>query len=182
VPLVLDDTPLAATNNSYASVVTADDYVATRVVAASTVSAWEALDEEVKVAYLVNASRALDSFCEWIGDRYSRDQGLKWPRINAFVDGYLVDQITFPRPVVEATVEMALWYMLNSSATVVSTNTEFDSIKVGPITVDFNDQSGTPVSEYFPDQIAILLKDYGGVVQPNVPSGNMLKQVRLVRA
>jgi hypothetical protein len=77
---------------------------------------------------------------------------------------------------------MALWSLANDGGVSVTTRTEFDSIKVGPIAIDFNEGSGTPVEEFFPDQIAILLKDYGGVLQPNLPSSNMLKQVRLVRA
>jgi hypothetical protein len=182
MPLVVNDTPLAASNNSYASIATADEYVATRVPVATTVAAWDALDEDSKALYLVNASRSLDSFCEWIGDRYSRDQGLKWPRINAFVDGYLVDQLTFPQPVVDATIEMALWSMLNSGAVSVTSTSEFDSIKVGPINIDFNEGSGQALEEFFPDAIAILLKDYGGVTQPNLPSSGMMKQARLVRS
>ena len=182
MPLVVNSTPLSPANNSYISVAAADEYVNTRVSAASLVTAWGLLTSDQKGMYLVNASRALDSFCEWIGDRYSRDQGLKWPRVNAYVDGFLVDQITFPVPVMQATVEMALWTMDNSGAVSVTTDTELDSIKVGPIAIDFNEGSGQPLEEFFPDQIAILLKDYGLVSQPNLPSNGMAKQVRLVRS
>jgi hypothetical protein len=182
VPLVVDAVPLSPSNNSYASVAAADDYIATRIFDETIQAVWTDLTVEQKGLYLVNASRALDSFCDWIGDRYSRDQGLKWPRVNAFVDGYLVDSITFPLRVVEAAIEMALWYAQNTGQVTTTTTSEFDSIKVGPINIDFNEGAGQPLNEYFPDQIAILLKDYGGVTQPDVPGVGKIKQVRLARA
>lgn len=179
--LVVDSTPLSPTNNSYASVEEATEYVSTRV-SLDMFSSWDSLDDEDKKKYLVNASRALDSMCEWIGDRYSRDQGLKWPRMNAWVDGWLLDQTTFPKAVVEATIEQALWSMDNSGAVSVTGNSQFDSIKVGPIAIDFNESAGLATQEFFPDIVAALLKDYGGINQPDLPANNMLKQVRLVRA
>lgn len=180
--LVVNSTPLDAANNSYASLAASDEYVVTRVVDAEIQDTWDSLDTEVKATYLVNASRTLDNLCQWIGDKYSRDQGLKWPRVNAYVDGYVVDQITFPRPVVEATIEMALWLMANSGDVGVASNSQYDSIKVGPIAIDFNEAAGIASTSYFPDIVAMLLKDYGGINQPNLPSNTMLKQATLVRA
>jgi len=180
--LVVNSTPLSPANNSYASLADSDEYVSTRVADATVRATWDGLDQELKSAYLVNASRTLDSLCNWIGDKYSRDQGLKWPRVNAYVDGYIVDQITFPRPVVEATIEMAAWSMTNSGDVAVSSNAQFDSIKVGPIAIDFNEGSGIAANAYFPDIVAILLRDYGGIQAPELPSNTMLKQARLVRA
>lgn len=180
--LVVNSTPLASANNSYASLAEANEYVLTRIVDADVQSAWDDLDDEIKALYLINASRTLDNLCEWIGDKYSRDQGLDWPRVNAVVDGYVVDSITFPRPVVEAAIEMSVWSMTNSGSTGVANNSQYDSIKVGPITVDFNEAAGIASTSYFPDIVAMLLKDYGGINQPNLPSNTMLKQVTLVRA
>lgn len=180
--LVVNNTPLDSANNSYASLAESDEYVATRIVDEATRTAWEDLDEDQKATYLVNASRTIDNLCEWIGDKYSRDQGLDWPRVNAYVDGYVVDQITFPLPVVEATVEMALWSMVNSGAVTVSSNSQYDSIKVGPIAIDFNESAGIASTRHFPDIVAILLQDYGGIHAPEIPSNTMMKQVRLVRA
>lgn len=180
--LVVNNTPLDSANNSYASLAESDEYVATRIVDEATRTAWEDLDEDQKATYLVNASRTLDDLAEWIGDKYSRDQGLDWPRVNAYVDGYIVDQITFPPPVVEATIEMAVWSMTNSGAVTVSNNSQYDSIKVGPIAIDFNESAGIASTRHFPDIVAILLQDYGGIHAPEIPSNTMMKQVRLVRA
>lgn len=180
--LVVNNTPLDSANNSYASVAESDEYVATRIVDEATRTAWEDLDEDQKATYLVNASRTIDNLCEWIGDKYSRDQGLDWPRVNAYVDGYIVDQITFPRAVVEATIEMAVWSMTNSGSVAVASNSQYDSIKVGPIAIDFNESSGIASNAYFPDIVAILLREYGGIQAPELPSNMMLKQARLVRS
>lgn len=180
--LVIDATPLSPSNNSYASLLGSNEYVSTRIADASVRLAWEDLDDELKAAYLVNASRTLDSLCNWIGDKYSRDQGLSWPRVNAYVDGFIVDQITFPRAVVEATIEMAVWSMTNSGSVAVASNSQYDSIKVGPIAIDFNESSGIASNAYFPDIVAILLREYGGIQAPELPSNMMLKQARLVRS
>lgn len=179
--LELDATPLSPTCNSYASLADAAEYVSTRVSDADLVTTWEDLDADVQAQYLVNASRSLDAMCTWIGDRYSGTQGLKWPRYNAFVDGYLLDSITFPVNLVAATIEMALWALTNSGAVKTTSNAQFDSIKVGPIAIDFNEGAGVATNSFYPDIVAILLQDLGGIAQPNLPSNNMMKVVRLVR-
>ena len=180
--LVLNNTPLDPTCNSYASIAEGDEYVATRVQVTASRTAWAALTADDKAMYLINASRALDSFFDWVGDRYSRDQGLKWPRANAYVDGWLLDNITFPRQVIEATIEMAVWSMENSGATVVTGNAQFDSIEVGPINIDFNESSGLPARTYFPDVIVMLLKGFGNANNPDVPSAGRMRIATLVRS
>lgn len=180
--LVVNSTPLDPSCNSYASIAEADEYVLTRVPDSAVRDAWAALTTDMKGLYLVNASRAIDSFVDWIGDRYIRDQGLKWPRVNAVVDGWLVDNITFPLPVVHAAIEMALWSMTNNGATVVTGNSQFDSIEVGPINIDFNESSGIAAQTYFPDNVAILLKGYGLVNNPDIPSSGRMRVATLVRA
>lgn len=182
MPLVLNSTPLDPLCNSYVSVAAADEYVATRVADSAVVAAWAALTADQKAMYLVNASQAIDSFVDWVGDRYTRDQGLKWPRTNAYVDGWLLDNTTFPREVVQASIEMALWSLSNNGATSVTNNAQFDSIEVGPINIDFNDGSGQPLQTFFPDSIAILLKGFGGLSQPDLPSVGRMKVATLVRS
>lgn len=182
MPLVVNNTPLDPLCNSYASIAEADDYVLTRVASTATRDAWAALTADMKALYLVNASRSIDSFVDWVGDRYTRDQGLKWPRVNAYVDGWLIDNVTFPIPVVHATIEMALWSMDNSGATTVNNNAQFDSIEVGPINIDFNESSGLPAQTFFPDSVAILLKGYGAVSEPDLPSTHRMRVATLVRA
>lgn len=173
--------PLDPACNSYASLQAADQYASERSLA-SVAAAWEALDDEVKAKYLVNGSRSLDMAVEWIGDRFSRDQRLDWPRSNAEVDGFLLSSTEFPWQVTEATIEMALWLMENNGVTPVQQNAAFDSIKVGPISIDFNESAGIAVNRHFPDVVAYLIKDLGSIADPALPNGRSARTVRLIRA
>ena len=180
--LVIDTEPFSPTCNSYASLVGMADYVATRVPNEATATAWDDLDDTKKSMYLVNASRSIDSYVEWIGDKYSRDQRLDWPRVNAYVDSFIIDQISFPIEVVEATYEMALWMMINSGEVYIDQSSSYDSIRVGPITIDFNQQALGSARQYFPDVVSALLKDLGSIQNPDLPGQSMLKIGRLQRA
>jgi hypothetical protein len=174
--------PFSTSCNSYVSIADMLTYVTDRVPDPAVLTAWEALSDELQALYLVNATRSLDFMFEWIGDRYSRDQKLDWPRTSAFVDGFLLDQITFPQPIIEATCEMAIWSMQNAGLIAVQQNASYDSIKVGPINIDFNEQVGGASQKYAPDIVAYLLTDYGTLSDPNVPSANRMRVVRTNRA
>lgn len=157
-------------------------YVTDRVPNPAVLTAWEALSDELQATYLVNATRSLDMMVEWIGDRYSRDQKLDWPRVNAFVDGFLLDQISFPQRIIEATCEMAIWAMDNSGIIAVAQTATYDSIKVGPIAIDFNESVALPSEKYFPDILAYLLSEFGELSNPNLPNANRMRVARLQRA
>ena len=180
--LVVDNTPLSPTCNSYASVAVMDTYVTDRVPDPAVKVAWDALTDPLQAMYLVNATRALDSVCDWIGYRYSRDQKLDWPRYDAWIEGYLLDVVTFPQAVIDAACEMAIWSMQNAGLVSVSQNASFDSIKVGPIAIDFNEGVGGVSEKYFPDIIAMILRDYAGFSNPQLPNSQQLKTVKLIRA
>jgi hypothetical protein len=180
--LVVVTDPFDPACNSYASVAGMNEYVTTRVADAAVKTAWDALTNDQQALYLVNSTRALDNYVEWIGDRYSRDQRLSWPRVNAYYDSFLLDQISFPIQVVEATYEMAIWSMQNDGVIAVDQNTLYDQIRVGPIRIDFNTASGVSPKQYFPDIVAAILKDLGAVRNPDLPSANTIKTVKLQRA
>lgn len=173
--------PLSPDCNSYVSSQEMGVYLRDRV-SETVFDQWDALDVEVQRTYLVNASRFLDFAVTWIGDRYSRDQRLDWPRVNAMFDGYYLDPITFPQQVKDAACEMARWNMENDGVISVQQNAAFDSIKVGPIAIDFNESVGGSKDKYFPDIVAYILTDFGTVEPPDIPGSGRLKQVRLQRA
>lgn len=176
--------PLDPTCNSYVSSEDMMTYVNDRVADQTVVDAWTALSDDDKAMYLVNSARSLDSFADWNGLKYSRDQQLKWPRTDVWIEEFWVDNTTFPIPVIQAACELALFMMTNDGATSVSSGGVFDSIGVGPLRIDFN--NGSPVNatgtKFYPDILPILLKDYGSLEPPDVPGSNRLKQVRLTRA
>lgn len=180
--LVVNVTPFDPACNSYVDVAFTDDYAATRVPDATVSAAWAALTADSKALYLVNASRFLDASFEWIGDRYSRDQKMDWPRVNAWVQGFLLDVISFPQRLKEATVEMALYSMTNDGAVSVEDQNTLGALQVGPIHLKFNNNDGQPAVRYIPDIVAYLLRDLGTFRDPNIPSARAIRTVTLVRA
>jgi hypothetical protein len=180
--LVVNSTELDPSQNSYVSLAEMASYLTERVVDSTIFDAWDNLDPSQQAAYVVNSSRALDASETWIGNQYSRDQRLKWPRTSAYVEGFLLDVITTPQAVKEATCEWAIWSMQNDGAISVGNNEQFERIWVGPIKLNFNTADGQPSTTYFPPIVAQILADYGELNNPTLPGGNSLKQVRLMRS
>jgi hypothetical protein len=182
--LVVDAVILSPTANSYVSVGEADTYVADQVSDASVGATWQALSPELKALYVVRATEFLDSLVSWNGDRWSLTQNLKWPRFNVFVDGYYLQiGLVAPPKVKYATVELALFLMQQSNATSeANTNVLYNAVTVGPLKIDFNNVGTGPANKFFPDIVAILIKDLGIIDNPDLPNTNRLKQVKLTRA
>lgn len=179
--LVVDNDPFSSSANSYVSLAEMLTYVTERVPDAAVLTAWNALSTPQKSMYVVNATRSIDSISEWIGSKYSRDQKLDWPRYDAWVDGYMLDVTIVPDAVKEATYEMAIWSMQNAGLVAVSQNYGFDSIKVGPINIDFNESAGGSKDQYFPDVVAMILEDLASVSNPQVPGSRTIKMAKLFR-
>jgi hypothetical protein len=180
--LSVNSNPLDTSCNSYVSLAEADTYTADIVMQPSRQDTWDNLDDDVKARYVVNATRLLDNLAQWVGDKYSRDQRLKWPRINACIDGFLLDSTIVPEQVKWATIEMALWLMDNDGLTQVKTNYELDKVSVGSIRIDFNEDGGGSKDQYVPDHVVTLLRDFGQIMNPGTPGSNMAKNIRLERA
>ena len=89
--------------NAYISLVDANAYF-TEI----NITEWTGSDE-VKEASIIRASRYLDGYYRkrWIGSRMNADQGLSWPRLEAYdEDDFLVEGI--PKELKYATCEAAL--------------------------------------------------------------------------
>jgi hypothetical protein len=182
VALVLDSTPFSPTQNSYASASEVNAYVQNRLVSATLQTSWDNLDAPVQAAYIVNATRALDNICSWIGVQYSRDQLLRWPRTNAWIENFQLDVTTTPTPVKEATAEMAVWLMSNDGSALEQGNEAYNRIQVGPIRIQFNENSGSPATRYMPDVVAQILRDYATFDAPSTPGGKQAHTAYLQRS
>lgn len=180
--ITINSTPGSPSANSYVSTSEMASYVSDRVVDTAAKAAWNALAADLQATYLVNATRQLDNMAEWVGLKYSADQALSWPRSDAWIDGYLLSSTIVPTSVKEATCEMALWLLGNSGEISQSQNAEFDSLKVGSIEINFNERVAGSKNRYFPDIVAYILSGYAVLQDPNVPSANRLRTVRLIRA
>lgn len=179
--LTVDNSPLSPTCNSYASLAGMLTYLANQA-PEEILDAWNDLTDQQRAMYLVNATRTIDGLATWIGDKYFTDQKLKWPRSNAWVDGFLIDSVTFPQKLVDATYEQAVWMMQNDGLVSVKQSDSYSQVRVGPIGIHFNQRLARSSEQYFPDIVAILLADLGQLNDPNIPGATSLKLARLHRA
>lgn len=184
MPLIVDTTPLSPTCNSYVSALEMAAYLTERVPDPAVKVAWDALSSDLQNLYLVNATRSLDSFCEWEGERYYGPQRLSWPRYGIYIEGLYLDinVEAFPSQVIEATCEMVIWMMQNNGVVSIQQNLAFDSIKVGPLAIDFNEGAGGPKDKYFPDIVAIILKHLATLHNPQLPGTNQVRRAKVYRA
>lgn len=132
---VVEDGSGLADANSYLSVADADDYWSDHGAPA----AWSGTTSEKETALRL-ASQYLDARYgkRWIGCRWSREQGLDWPRASVLVDGFLWPVADIHPNVLVATAELALRSIENgdllpdlSAGTGATVKKEF--VKVGPL-------------------------------------------------
>lgn len=104
--LELDSTLSGESSESYISIATADAYHLKR----SGNTAWSALSNDEKVRALIGATDLLERL-DYYGDKYSRTQALKFPRVYRNVS----DGLSIPRFIEHAMAELALWVATSSS-------------------------------------------------------------------
>lgn len=147
-------------SNSYASVAAADDYVADRGL-----TGWSTLTTTLKQQALIKATDYLEATYReaWKGDRVTETQSLSWPRMNVYVDQFLLDSNIVPKPVINACVEMAI--KSASGATLIADQGQrVKREKVDVIEVEYQDYSD-PTQRYpFVDRMltAYLLSSANG--------------------
>lgn len=88
---------------------------------------------------LISAMDYLESK-NFIGDKATRDQALQWPRVNASMDGYYLDDDSIPQLLIDAQIEIALSIDagVNPLATV---DRQVKSEKVDVIEVEYMDNA-----------------------------------------
>ncbi|UXO93741.1 putative minor tail protein [Pseudanabaena phage Pan1] len=77
-------------------------------------TAWAALSDTAAEVLIRKATDYVDRTWEFIGDKATAAQRLKWPRKFAEVEGYLLDDTTIPWQVQEATALVAELYRLGT--------------------------------------------------------------------
>lgn len=151
------------TSNSYVTVAEADAYFGD----AFGRPLWTPLDPAVKGQLVISASRTLDQYITWNGYKATDTQSMEWPRI------YTSEADVIPVKVKYAVYELA-YYMFQNNGISFAMQT-VDSVKVGPVSVDFTGQS---VDSGIPSFIENLLGDLG---TPIIMDGNQVRMARLVR-
>lgn len=168
------DTVGGASSNSYVSEAYASTYVNTYGLTEAVRDVWLNTGADDKARALIIATRDLDVYMVWEGSKATGEQALQWPRTGT---DYASDVI--PEPLKQATVEFALWRLQNDSPT--TDMVAFDSISVGPIKIDYNDNMSGTAKRYVPDIVLTMLQDLGSFDVPAETTTNMMRQVRLVR-
>ncbi|HET8777975.1 MAG TPA: DnaT-like ssDNA-binding protein [Candidatus Limnocylindria bacterium] len=150
---VFDATVGGPAANSYVAVADADDYFGGRLNA----SAWTAASATTKQQALATATSRLEQLT-FVGSRVTTAQRLAWPRYGAeSVDGDLYASDAIPRPVFEATCELAL-DLLNAGTTdrLAPTGLEpFSALSVGAVSLSLRDDA--PQAGELPPQVQRLL-------------------------
>lgn len=151
-------------SNSYLTVAEADTYFNGHIDA----SAWEKSTQKEEL--LIHATRLLDFYMDWDGDRIANEtvQALDWPRYNV-ID--IPDNI-IPVRVKNAVCELASYIQTKGSSFNLA---DASKIKVGPITIDIDaDNSGF----LLPPQISRILSKLGS---PSTLPKNGISTVALTR-
>lgn len=155
--MALDATVGGANANAYLDRTTADAYFANRLYA----SDWNNATTGTKEQALMTATARIDQET-FIGYRVSTTQALRWPRFSVPIPGeefyyggvggyYATDSI--PKPVKDATCEMALYLLANDFLKPTGLE-NFKALTVGPIAMEMLQ----PIrSGILPDQVSRLL-------------------------
>lgn len=121
--LIKEDGTGLSTANTYASRADGDAYAEARLRS----TAWTGASNADKDASLVMATRIIDQEFQFNGGKVISTQALQWPRVecpdpddlggtavlsNQFISGPFLDPTIVPRPVIDATCELALQLLI----------------------------------------------------------------------
>lgn len=181
--VTLDATVGGASANSYITVADADAYVNVYVLDEANREAWLDVGADDKARLLIQATRQLDWYFNWSGDRSFPDQqALDWPRYYVYRDGHQLPTDEIPDEIRHATVEMALWLREQQDSIPVDGQYLLNEVAVGSIRVNFNEKSGGQAKIYMPDKVAAIVNGFGSAMAPEVPMAGQAKSIRLERA
>lgn len=131
--LIVEDGTGLSNADSYVSVLGADTYVGDTFFSGS----WSTTSTPDKEKLLKNATRLLDSFYDFKGEKTVSTSSLRWPRTGVFDnDGVEVASNIVPKGIVFATVEMAI-ALQNNNFLAENDARGISSLKVDVIEIQF---------------------------------------------
>lgn len=161
----------ASDANSYVTVAEADSYFSDSFGR----SLWLQTTQANREAAVITASRYLDQYMTWIGQKSTSDQSMEWPRINTFdKTGRPYANDIVPGPVKFAAFELAYFIVENGGLSFASQTV--DRVKVGPVDVEFSQNS---VDEGIPSFVENLVAHIGS---SDVAGRSAARSVRLIRS
>lgn len=127
--VTIDATPGGISSNSYCTLAEAEAYHETRLYNTD----WTTATDANKNIVLVWATRLLDEWVDWQGEKRDEDQALRWPRYNVLDrDGYEFDYDSIPQFLKDAVAEQAV-YLLATDVTAAPDTQGFSQIQVGDL-------------------------------------------------
>lgn len=141
--------------NTYASQAECDTYHDARLHAL----AWTAAPDATKIRALAMATKTLDSMVRWQGKRKTAAQALAWPREGTSYDGLDVSDDMVPKPVKDATCELAR-LLIGSDLTSDVAQNDLQSLNLGKgaLEIEFK---GDREKQRIPTSISDLLQGLG---------------------
>ena len=167
--MALDATPGGENANSYVTLAQASAYHATHLYA----SAWTAASSATQETAVIMATRTLDDWVDWKGNKQDDDQALRWPRYGVEDrDGYDFEIDEIPVFLINATSELART-LIGGDVTAEPDTKGFSKLKVGSLelVVDKEDRDSTTV---LPDTVKAMVEHYGRIRSRNGPTEALL--------
>ncbi|MCZ2112270.1 MAG: hypothetical protein LC131_00250 [Anaerolineae bacterium] len=132
----------ASDANSYVTVAEADAYFAEQF----GYSAWDLVVQADREACVITASRSLDSYMVWAGQRATDVQSMEWPRSGSYDRyGNPIDDDVIPNVLKQAVFETA--FIILTKGGLEFGGRRYDKVKVAVVDVTFSrsqDSSGIP--------------------------------------
>jgi hypothetical protein len=148
--VVVEDGSGKSNANSYISVADADTYFEKHLYA----SDWSGASAANQAIAVMMATRLLDDYFKFEGQKVDDSQALEFPRFNITDrSGFLVDAATLPAELPEATAELAKW-MIASDRTADASGKGFKRLKAGSLTMEPDTGDKAPV---IPDVVSKML-------------------------
>lgn len=126
-------------------------------------SAWTAATTAQKQTALRQASMLLDAEFTWGGLPLKEDQGLSWPRVNAFDRNGRRRDGEVPKEVKSATCELA-FYLLQEERLLARQGVGLKRLRVDVIEFEYSEKGGTS-PETFPSYVARMVHGLGQAVR-----------------
>ena len=171
--MALDATPKSVTANSYVTREAAGEYLASsRLYVAS----WSNASTADQDRALIWATALLDAYMDWLGDKRTSTQRLRWPRSGVLdLDGYWYDYDTIPELLANVAADFALYLLegnrLNEPELL---GLGFKSARVGPVSVTVD---SSQVANVIPHDILVALTPLGVAASGSQQQGDQIRKL-----
>jgi hypothetical protein len=152
--VALDATIGGTSSDSYITVADADTYHGNNL----NVTDWTGASTADKEKALKMSTRLMDERIDWIGEKNTDTQALRYPRAGVTTpDGYSVETTELPTPITNACAEFAK-YLIASDRTGDASGKGITSVGVGSVSLTFDK---TDTADVLPSIVSEMLRGWG---------------------